>query len=141
MQYSNRRTCCLRCSNGTAETSCKPLVILFLLALGVPIAALPVTMTNWSSLRPLIIVCSSGPFPKDVKIVFFPFLLDINIPLLVCVIVNQFPHWPLSASTLSTEQSNCGRQQYFAAKWQIIQSLLKSMQLKVENVFCGFSFL
>ena len=111
--------------------SWKPLVILFLLALGVQIAALPMTMTNWSSLRPLIIVSSSGPFPKDVEIApsfspfLFPFPLDIHILLIMLLFARPLTLWPLSA----LKQSNCGHQQQFAAKAQIIRSVWK-----IENL-------
>ena len=110
--------------------SWKPLVILFLLALDVPIAALPVSMTNWSSLRQLIVVSSSGPLQKDVEIApsispFFPFLLGIHILLIMSVFARPLPLWPLSV----LRQSNCGQQQQFAAKSQIIRSLWAALKI------------
>ena len=61
---------------------------------GFPIAALLVVMTSWSSLRPLIAVCSCGPSPKDMEVKlltsFFCPELCISIVLFLRLVVNQF---------------------------------------------------
>jgi len=91
-------------------TRCSWKLLVFLLRnMDIPGAALLVMMTSWSSFRPQNVVCSSGPFPKDVEIVqstshCFPYLV-INIVLLILSIARPLPSWSL---LMKMEWSNCG---------------------------------
>ena len=116
-------------------------MVIPLLKVSIPAAALPVTMTSWPSLHLLIIVCLSGPFLKDKEIepsisVCFTFL-GISIPLMQCVTPRPLPHWLLA---MNMGYSNYGlRSALLDTTWQY-HHLITKWQYPNDLNFLYFCF-